>query len=165
LDLYAQGDRGVKARLLYTFCSKILGENPPPEQPGNHPYELNGLRCRGLTFATDPEDGIEEVIVLKIRLSTRNGRRRLTLEADPQEGPHDLYDMMDECLKESFLCHAAVNVTQAEFRFRFAPRCGERPKPLTFSVTFPNSSNLTSLPEEQRLLAEKYLKRWGIDRG
>jgi hypothetical protein len=31
-------------------------------------------------------------------------------------------------------------------------------------VSFPNSSNLKSLAEDDRLLGEKYLRRWGIDR-
>jgi hypothetical protein len=165
LELYARGDRGVKARLLYIFCSEILGENPPPEQPGDHPYELNGLLSREFAFPTDPQDGIEEVRILKMRLSLGNGRRRIILEADPQGDPHDLYDMMIEYLTETCLAHGAVNVTQAEFRFCFFDRSGERPKPSRFSITFPNNSNLKSLPEERRLLAEKYLKRWGIDRG
>jgi hypothetical protein len=35
---------------------------------------------------------------------------------------------------------------------------------MTFDVSFPDSCNLKSLREEYRLLGEKYLNRWGIDR-
>jgi len=34
---------------------------------------------------------------------------------------------------------------------------------LTFSVTFPNGCDLKNKREDQRLLGEKYLKRWKID--
>jgi hypothetical protein len=165
LDLYAQGDRVVKAHLTYIFSIVVLKENPPPEQPGDHPFELNGLRSRSFAFDADPRDGIAEVRVTKMRLSIGDGRRRITLEADPRAERGDLYDLMDEFLDAGRLARAAVNVTQAQFQFRFVPKAGEQPKPLSFNVSFPNASNLKSLPEEQRLLVEKYLKRWGIDRG
>lgn len=164
LDLHAQGDRGVKARLLYIFCTAILHEDPPPEQPGDHPYELNGLLSRDFPFPTDPEDRIESVHVLKLRLSPASTKRRITLEADPNAGPHDIFDMMADYLNAQTLAGSAVNVTHAEFRLRFVAKGYEQQRPLTFSVSFPNSSNLKSLPEERRLLAEKYLKRWGIER-
>jgi hypothetical protein len=164
LDLHAKGDRGVKARLLYIFCTAILRDDPPPEQPGDHPYELNGLLSRDFPFATDPEDGIESVHVLKLRLSLGNTKRRVTLEADPNAGPQDIFDMMTDYLNAKTLASSAVNVTQAEFRLHFVPKGYARQKPLTFSVSFPNASNLKSLSEDHRLLAEKYLKRWGIER-
>jgi hypothetical protein len=164
IDLHAQGDRGVRAQLLYIFCAAILHESPPPEQPGDHPYELNGLLRRDLPFATDPADGIESVHLLKLRLSLKDTKRRITLEADPKAGPHDIFDMMADCLNAGTVAGPAVNVTQATFRLRFVRKGCEQQRPLTFSVSFPNSSNLKSLPEDRRLLAEKYLKRWGIER-
>jgi hypothetical protein len=161
-DLHAQGDRGVRARLLYIFCDVILGENALPEQPGDHPYELNALLSGDRRFATDPADGIEEVRVCELRLAF--GGRRITLAADPQRGVQDVFDMMAECLSAECLHNTLMNVTRAEFQFRFAAKGYERPKHFAFSVSFPNSSNLKSLKEDQRLLAEKYLKRWKIQR-
>jgi hypothetical protein len=161
-DLHAQGDRGVRARLLYIFCDVILGENPPPEQPGDHPYELNKLLSGDCLFPPDPADGIEEVRVRKLRLAI--GRRRIILEADPQGGVQDIFAMMTECLSAEYLCNTLLNVTHAEFQFRLVAKGYERPKSFTVNVSFPNSSNLKSLKDDQRLLAEKYLKRWKIQR-
>src|SRR5438094_10196139 len=107
LDLHAQGDRGVKARLVYIFCSVIPGANPPPEQPGNHSYELNPLLARGFPLPTDPQDGIESVRVRKMRLSVGRGGWRILLEANLQGGPQDLYDLIDDCLNAGFLAAAA----------------------------------------------------------
>ena len=164
IDLHAQGDRGVRARLLYIFCTVILNENPPPEPAGDHPYELNPLLTRDFQFATDPEDGIVEVRVRKIRLSLGNGKRRILLEADPQGGSQDVYDMIEEYLNVISLSNSNVNVTHAEFQIRFAPRGKGQKQHISFNVSFPNTSNLKNLNDEYRQLAEKYLKRWGIER-
>ena len=100
--------------------------------------ELNGLLSRDFPFATDPEDGIEGVWLRKMRLSIGNAKRRIILEADPQAGPQDIFDMMADCLSPAFLSNTLVNVTQAEFQFRFASKGAESQKPMTFSVSFPN---------------------------
>jgi hypothetical protein len=164
LALHMQGDRGVRARVLYIFFRVILDANPPPEQPGDHPYELNSLLSRDFRFETDVEDGIEAVCVRKMRLSIGSGTSKITLEVDPRAGPQDIYDLIADCLNAGFLANSVVNVTHAEFQFRFVPKGYERPKPCTCSVSFPNSSNLKSLVEDRRLLAEKYLRRWKIQR-
>jgi hypothetical protein len=63
------------------------------------------------------------------------------------------------------LLPVAFHVTQVTFQFRFAPAANGKPKPLAFTVSYPDSSDLKSQREEYRLLGEKYLKRWGIYRG
>jgi hypothetical protein len=55
-------------------------------------------------------------------------------------------------------------VTQATLQFRFVTGKHGRRRSLTFDVSFPDSCTLKSEDEEMRLLGEKYLKRWGIDR-
>ena len=61
----------------------------------SHPYELNALLDSGFQFPTEPADGIDSVRVRKMRLSIKGlPRRRITLEADPDGGPNDIYEMM-----------------------------------------------------------------------
>jgi hypothetical protein len=72
--------------------------------------------------------------------------------------------MIADWMSPECLANPTLNVTHAEFQFRFVPKGHERPKQCTFSVSFPNSSNLKSLVEDRRLLAEKYLRRWKIQR-
>jgi hypothetical protein len=71
---------------------------------------------------------------------------------------------MDEYLSERCRSHGAVHVTQAAFQLRLTPGDNGRPRKVSFEVSFPDSSNLKSLPEDERLLGEKYLKHWEIDR-
>jgi hypothetical protein len=166
LDLYAKGGSEVEKELQTIFCRTLLGRELPPETLNSHPYELNGLKARDFGFATDPADGIEQVRLRKLRLSILGGgKRRITLEADAESGPEDIYDMLDECLDRDHLPDALINVTQAQFHFRWFHAGEGRQKTLTFDVSFPNRSNLKSVKrEELRLVGEKYLKLWGIDR-
>jgi hypothetical protein len=165
LELHARGDKQLRTDLQQIFAMVILGEPLGPEQPAGLAYELNGLKDRGFRFPTDPEDGIEEVRIRKLRLSIiGNYSRRIILEADPKGPAEDIHDLMDECLARELPSAHVFHVTQATIEFRFAPRGNERPRKLVVDVSFPNCSNLKSGRDELRLLAEKYLKRWGIDR-
>jgi hypothetical protein len=169
LDVYAQGGKPVQEALQTIFCRTLLGQELPPESPLNHPYELNGLKSRAFLATarqTDPADGIEEIQVRKLRLSVMGQiKRRITLEADPDGGPNAIYNMMDECLNRQNVPDALVNVTQAQFHFRFVHTGVGRQRTLTFEVSHPNSSNLKSCRhEELRLIGEKYLRQWEIDR-
>ena len=94
--------------------------------PGN-PVSLKlqaaqGLKSRDFLFTaavTDPDDGIEEIQIRKLRLSVLGGaKRRITLEADPDGGPSAIYGMLDECLNRNNLPDALFNITLAQFHFR-----------------------------------------------
>jgi hypothetical protein len=166
LGLYAKGGNDVQKDLQTIFCRALLRQELPPELPRSHPYELNGLKSRHFEFPTDPADGIEEVRLRKLRLSVLGGaKRRITLEADPAGRPNDIYEMLDDYLNRQNLPDTLINVTQAQFHFRWHHTGKGRPKTLTFEVSFPNRSNLKSVRrEELRLVGEKYLKLWRIDR-
>ncbi len=165
LDLYAKGGKEVREALQIIFCRTLVGKELPPESRNSHPYELNCLKSRSFSFVTDPTDGIEEIRVRKLRLSILGGaKRRIILEADPAAGADDVYDMMDQCLNRGNLPDALINVTLAELHFRWHHTGQGRQKTLTFDLSFPDKSNLKSKREDLRLVAEKYLKLWGIDR-
>lgn len=169
LDVYAQGGKVVQESLQTIFCRTLLHQELPPESPLGHPYELNGLKSRDFlqtALDTDPGDGIEEVQIRKLRLSVLGGtKRRITLEADPDGGPSAIYNMLDECLNRHNMPDALFNITLAQFHFRFVHTGQGRQQTLTFEVSHPNTSNLKSCRKEDlRLIGEKYLRRWGIDR-
>jgi hypothetical protein len=166
LELYARGGAEVQKDLQAIFCRTLLGTELPPELPRSHPYELNGLKSEAFGFATDTADGIEEVRLRKLRLSVLGGaKRRITLEADPSGPPTDIYKMLEDYINRENLPDSLINVTQAQFHFRWHHTGKGRQQTMTFEVSFPNRSNLKSVKREQlRSIGEKYLKRWGIDR-
>lgn len=165
LDMYVRGGKKVYIPLQEIFCRVILDEEIGPETKDSHPYELNGLLSRDFQFPTDPADGIETVRVRKMRISVKGvPRRRITLEANPEAGVDDIYDMLDEYLNQQRLPASILNVTQAGLKFEFDPSREDLPKSLSFEMSWPNSSNLKSKPEGVRELVEKYLKQWELDR-
>lgn len=88
----------------------------------------------------------------------------MTLEADPVGGPGDIYDMLDDPFPAARFPRAELSVNQATFTIGY--RTGDDPcgrdRSLTFDVSFPDACNLRRMPEEQRLIGEGCLRRWGV---
>jgi len=163
LDLYAQaqGDKELKTELQQIFARVFLHEDLSAEGRGSRSYELNGLKRRGFAFPTDPEDGVLDVRVKRLRLTVIGSPgRRITLEGDPKHGREDVYDLMAEALDQEKLPLSDVDVTQACIRMRFASGQG-RAKSVTFDLSL-DSCNLKDKPEHRK--AKDCLKRWGIAR-
>ena len=162
LEMYAKGGKKVVESLQQVFSRIILEKPLPAEEPGVHPYQLDGLMDHSFGFPTDPEDGIEEVSLRCLRLSMLGRRRgRITLEADPEKGRNHMYEMLEEDLNRKRLPRSILHVTKATINFKLNGKSHGRS--LTFDVTFPNGCNLKSKRDDQRMLGEKYLKRWNID--
>lgn len=165
LEMFVRGGKRVYIPIQEIFCRVILGIEIGPENRNSHPYELNGLIRRDFQFATDPVDGILSVRVRKLRLNVKGSPgRRITLEANSDGNPDDIYEMLDRYLNQQRLPLSILDVTQVGFKFSFDQELDNLPKSLSFELSSPNSSNLKSKPEAARELAEKYLRLWGVDR-
>ena len=165
LEMHARGGKKVAIPLQQIFCRVMLGQELRPESSDSHPYELNGLLNRSFRFPTDPRDGVESVRVVKMRVSIKGSpRRRITLEADPERQVDDIHVMLNDFLNRERLPKSVLNVTQVALKFAFDGSNGDLPKSLSFELSYPNSSNLKSKPEKVRLLVEKYLRKWRLDR-
>ena len=159
LDVYAPGSKQLKIDLQPIFCSAFLKQELDSEPRGAHSYELNPLKER-FPFPTDPEDGILDVRVKKLRLSVvGESLQRITLEGNTKYHREDVYDLMDKALSRERLPLSQVNITQATIQMLFS-NGDKRPKSVTFNVSYPNYCNLKDTPEHRK--ANAYLKRWGI---
>lgn len=164
LEMFAKGGKKVIDPLQRIFSRAILGQNLPPADPNAHPYALDHLMDRGFGFPTDPEDGIAEVSLRRMRISiVGNRRRRILLEPDAEAGREAVYDMLERDLNRAKLPRSILHVTKVTFQVQFNGNGNGNGKPLNFDVTYPSSCNLKSKREEHRLIGEKYLKRWEID--
>jgi hypothetical protein len=85
------------------------------------------------------------------------------LEADPELGPHDIYDMIESDLNRRRITKLSVNVTQVTLAFEFEPVDGRKPGSMSFDVSYPDSCSLRNQRPERLEMALKYLKRWNID--
>lgn len=165
LEMYARGGKDVYIPLQEIFCRVVLNEEIGIENRKSHPYELNGILSPSFQFATDPADGIETIRIRKLRLSVKGApRRRITLEADPEGGVNDIYEMLSKYLNQQRLPISILDVSQVGLKLSFDGANEDLPKSLSFELSYPNSSNLRSKPEAARALAEKYLRQWGMDR-
>jgi hypothetical protein len=111
----------------------------------------------------DREDGIESVQVVMIKLKDLAGDGRIQLEV-PARSEIGFYDYVDEHFGDrNPLTSGNFTPTQAQLSIRFYPENGSnRRKVLPVKITMPNGCDLRSRTERERLIGEKYLKRWGL---
>lgn len=164
LSMYARGGKEVQLPLQKAFARIALNEEIADKGPPDPPFDLNVLLDSKFAFPTDPEDGIISVQVRRLRLVVRGQpRRRVTLEADAEGTDDEVYRMMGAWLQPQLLSTGRLNVTSATIALRLDSSIPDRPKVLTFDISFPNSSNIHSLRWDLRTLAMKCIRRWGID--
>lgn len=168
LELTARGNKAQIEQLQEIFCTAILGLVELPDDNGRMPYDLAVLKNRYFPFAADPKDRVAHVEVRQLRLDLpfdrlKGARRRITLTASSlPEASNALHRLVDEAINKENVGLGEALISQAKLRFTFAPVDGERPKTLTFEVTYPDRCTLKDDPHDQ--IAKKYLKEWGIAR-
>jgi hypothetical protein len=127
-------------------------------------YDLSSL-LRPRAFPTDPEDGIESVklVLLRVEPIDRRGVRG-TIEAT-RFADEDIYEAAKHLLSEQALLDDCVVPTQAKLSITFHPELGaRRGKVLTVTITMPNGCDLKNRTERERMIGEKYLRHWGLVR-
>jgi hypothetical protein len=114
LDLNFRGSYKAIEPLQEMFATAIL---KLPELPSNakdgRVYDLNPLRQKSFHFVFDVGSGIQDVVVKKLRLSSKATKGdRITLEANVSGNPDAVYDLLDK-IGKSLPLHL-YNVTQVE---------------------------------------------------
>jgi len=168
LEVRAQGKGKDVTQLDEIFCKAILGLVELPADDGRLPYDLTVLKNADFAFPTDPKDRIASVEVQTLRLDlpfvqSKGTRRRITVSANSlPDAPRAAHRLLHEAINKEHVRLADVHVSQAKLRVTFEPTDGQRPKTLTFDVTYPDRCTLKDAPYDQ--IAKKYLEEWGIAR-
>jgi hypothetical protein len=125
-------------------------------------YDLAVL-TRPHAFLCDPEDGIESVWVNLLRLMPLNAAgERVTLECE-RDGANTIWQMASSNFGLSNPLHGGWIVTKAKLLIRFRPTMdSRRGKVLPLTITMPHGCDLKERTECERIVGEKYLRRWGI---
>jgi hypothetical protein len=135
-------------------------------------YDL-GMLLKPFDFPTDDEDGIMGVIVKELRFMEIGERsERVTLES-MSGAERSIWEMAEKRIGlhiggTGHVLAIATEVpewviTRARFTIKFHPGSeGGRGKSLTLTVTMPHGCNLKDMTPHERLIGEKYLRRWGI---
>ncbi|OED43321.1 hypothetical protein AB833_04045 [Chromatiales bacterium (ex Bugula neritina AB1)] len=111
----------------------------------------------------DAEDGIESVQLVMIKLKDLTGKGHVQIDV-PAKNPVTLHDYAQEHFgKQNPMRSTLFAPTQARIRIRFYPHNGVgRGKVLSVKLTLPNGCDLRSRTDKERLIGEKYLRRWGL---
>ena len=161
LDVFAQGGNKIVRPLQEIFAESILDVVLEPEDDAV-PYSVDKLKYPSFKFVTDPEDGIIQVAVRMLKMSPRGNPKKKIMVKLPVDGkPEDIYVSLENDLNGENLPLSLLVVERATISMKLDGY--GRKKTLTFDIG-PNSCTLKSEAEPFRLLGEKYLKRWKIDR-
>ncbi len=167
--------RDDRLELTRFMAKHLLGMDFEEKHVPFREYDLSVL-LNPFDFPSDMADGIESVMVKELRLmDLGDPKERVTLEVLPG-CERTIWDMarrriglgIGTGMPGVFLEARATDVpawivTRARFTIKFrAAREGARGKSLTLIVTMPHGCNLKDMTPHERLIGEKYLRRWGI---
>ncbi|MDA9858730.1 hypothetical protein N9D23_11480 [Rubripirellula sp.] len=158
-DVYALGGKPVIQPLTTIFAREFVGIELPPEDPNSEPYALDRLLNPNFDFPTQPVDGIRGVVIESARVRTFGSKDHLTFDPNSVYGEGGFHRMINAFIKEDGLPRSNMQIRRVRFRFEL-----ESGHKFGFSITRPNGSTLKSLATSDRVLAERYLRSWGIDR-
>ncbi len=142
LDLNFRGSyKGIEP-LQGMFAMAILKlPELPPDPKDERVYDLNPLRQKGFDFVYDAGSGIQDVVVKKLRLSSKvKEGDRITLEADAIHSRDAAYELLDK-ISKSIPLHL-YNVTRVELTASIVVDANTPPKAVTIRITHPNSCSL-----------------------
>ncbi|CAN5469028.1 hypothetical protein BH11PLA2_BH11PLA2_21030 [soil metagenome] len=161
LELFAKVPGKLKPRIEEIFAKEILGKDLGAWEPPAA-YHLNHLRLRTTPLVVDPGDAVT-VSVRRLKFKIVGTKRIIELEADPDLGPRDIFDMIDECLNREKLKLADLRVASARLVFEFLELGDRKPGTISVDIGHPSSCNLRGHRPERVEIIRKYLVRWGID--
>ena len=124
-------------------------------------YDLERL-IRPYHFPTDTEDDIESVTVMMVEMTALNGRYKLTFQA-LSHSDQTLYEDMETQFGIHSPLECGYYPSKATLCICFKPESmGQEGKTLPITITGPYRCDLENKTEKERLMGEKYLKRWQL---
>ncbi len=138
----------------------ILGLDGLPDEKIK-PYDLSKLKDKDFRFITDPQDGVDNVIIKMLRLDLSGfGNRRLTFEASGKSEGQPVHKLIEQALNKVKIPLDNTTVARARLQFKFKGREGKKGKTLTFEISIPDRCTLKDDPFDQ--IAKKYIEKWGF---
>ncbi|MFN7754786.1 MAG: hypothetical protein ACK5O9_02955 [Holosporales bacterium] len=162
LEVVADG-RETRDHLAKVFCSTLLRDADGVATKRIEPrrYNLQKL-MQSCDFPTEPKDRIESVKVTSLRLKPYDEASRLTLETSNGDS-RTIHDVAEEWFERHNPLRRGFLVQQAGLTIRFqADERNRRGRVLTVKIGMPHRCNLKSRSEEERVIGERYLQRWGL---
>jgi hypothetical protein len=155
-------DRESREEMARYMARDLLGVEFQSEKVPLRNYDLSVLLAFH-PFQTDPDDGIESVEVKQLRLMPfDNNGERVTLEC-LRKADRTIWSMSADRFGANDPLTGGWVATQAKLTIKFQPKGdARRGRTLPLTITMPHGCNLKDQTEEEQLIGEKYLRRWGI---
>ena len=160
LDIYLTGDRKPVPDLQAIFADTILKAELGPDKKDERVYDLETVRSRQFQFVHDPESGIADVAVKKLRLTVYGKKEHIVLDADPTYNKHAIFDLLDKVAKGIPLTQMAVTQVGIKVTFAQNPK-SRKPGTRAFDIGCPNSCSLKH--DGRDLIIRKMLADSGIE--
>ena len=165
LELHARGGKKVWAPLQEAFCLAVLAVDVGAADPLKPAYQLDHLLDSNFPLRTDPNDGIADARIIRMRLEPKAApMSHIEVKADRKGHPTEIYQMMEYYLNQRNAPASAFRLHQASFRVTLLGDGRGKLKTLTFNVSCPNTCDLKSQPDDLRSIGERCLKLWEIVR-
>jgi hypothetical protein len=155
-------DREKREALVRMLARDLLDTEFREQRIPLRRYDLSVL-MRPFNFPTDPADGLDTVRVNQLRLMpVDSAAERVTLEC-MRQSDGTIWDMARERFHAANPLSGGWIVTQAKLTIRFHPDTGSRRgRTLPLTITMPHGCDLKDRTERERIVGNKYLKKWGI---
>jgi hypothetical protein len=156
-----QKDRESRVDLAKLFSRELLQQEFDGERVPLRRYDLSSL-IRERSFPVDPEDKIERVKVVELRLMPLGGDVGRVTVQHPGEA-QTIWRWAASQFAERTPLRSGWMVTRAKLIVHFRPKPGTtRGKVLPVTITMPQGCDLKDRTVVERLVGEKYLRRWGL---
>jgi hypothetical protein len=158
----AKGGKPVHEVLRDVFAEHLLKIDPNYERVTDRRFRLDTLKT-GRVLLADPEMGIQSVFVRKLRLASPDFGGILVVEARGPETTFGVYELGNRWFVEKSGLFEKFEVLQATISMRFQKRPDQRKtKTINLELSTPNGSNLKSLKEADRKIAEAHIEMWNL---
>lgn len=146
------------------FTEDLLKQTCEADKVPLRQYSLNPL-LNGQALDWDIDEHIDSVQLVMMKLKDLAGDGRIQIEV-PSKNETDFHDYCREHFSDfNPLTSNTFVPIQATISICFQPEEGSnRKKVLPVKISLPNRCDLRSRTERERLIGEKYLKRWGLVR-
>lgn len=152
--------RASRDEVVKQFAITMLGCSPEIEPCAQKSYDLTVL-AQPLEFDIDEGDRIEAVGVTMLRLKPIDASpERITIDRMPNN-ERNIWQVADERLGKNALARD-YQISQAQIAIRWRAEGDNRVRTLRVGITHPYKSDIKEMSGIERLVASKYLPRWGL---
>lgn len=158
----AKGGKDVHEALRDAFAEHLLKVDPQFERVAPRRFLLDTLKTVPV-LAADADLGVRAVRVRKLKLVPPNLGGALVVEAPGANSMVGVYELGDQWFTEQCRLFEKFRVIQATISMHFQPSPNRRKnKTINLELTLPNGSNLKSLKDEDRKIAEAHIEKWSL---